>query len=96
VRHEEGRERDHDQVVEKEHPAGQEPERVVERPADKRRRAACLRDRGRPLGVGERDEQEQDADHQQHPGREPEREQREDAEREEDRGRDLPVGDGGQ
>ena len=37
VRHEERRERDHDQVVEEEHPAGEEPERVVERAADEGR-----------------------------------------------------------
>ena len=53
-------ERDHDQVVEEERPAGQEAEHVVVRPPHERRRAAGLRDRRRPLGVRQRDDQEED------------------------------------
>ena len=45
VRHEERRERDHDQVVEEEHPAGHEAGEVVERAADEGRGAARLRQR---------------------------------------------------
>ena len=93
VRDEERRERDHDQVVEEDGPAGEEPELVVERPPDEGRGAARLRDRGGSLGVGERDEEEEHADAEQHPRREAERVERDDAEREEERRRDLAEGD---
>ena len=62
MRHEERRERDHDQVVEEEHPAGEEAGEVVERDADERRGAARLADRRRPLRVRERDDEEEQAD----------------------------------
>src|SRR5581483_1419450 len=55
-----------------------------------------LADRGRPLGVGERDEHEQKADRAEHRRRQAERMQRDDAEREVDRGGDLAVRDGGE
>ena len=93
VREEQRRERDHDQVVEEEHPAGEEAGEVVERDPDERRSAAGLADRRRPLGVRERDDEEEQPDDAEHDGREAERVQRDDAEREVDRRRDLAVGD---
>ena len=42
MRDEERRERDHDQVVEEERPAGDESSRIVERPPDEGGRAAGL------------------------------------------------------
>ena len=94
VREKERRERDHDQVVEEERPAGEEAREVVQRAPDEGRRAARLRQGGGALGVGERDDQEEDADRQQHERREPERTRGDDAEREVDRRGDLAVGDG--
>ena len=94
VRQEQRRDRNHDQVVEEERPAGEKAEQVVESPANECRGAAGLRDRGRPLRVGERDDQEDDPRHQQHERGEPERVAGNDAEREVDRGGDLAVGDG--
>ena len=73
VRQEQSRERNHDQVIQEQRPAGEEAEQVVERPADERRRAAGLGDRRRPFGVGERDDQKDDPRDQQHERREPER-----------------------
>ena len=96
VRREERREGDHDRVVEEQHPARQEPDRIVERAAGEHRRAARLGDRRRPLGVRERDEHEQRPDAEQHPGRQAEREERNDPEREVDRRAHLAVGDRGE
>ena len=93
VRHEERGERDHDHVVEEEHPAGEEAELVVERTPHECGRPTGLRQRSRSLGVRERDEQEEQADEQQHPGGEPERLERDDPEREEDGRRDLAERD---
>ena len=93
VRQEERRERDHDQVVEEEHPAGEEAEQVVERTPDEGRRAARLGDRCRPLRVREGDEQEEDAGAEQDDGSQAERVGRDDSEREVERGRDLAVRD---
>ena len=62
VRHEQARQRDHDHVVEKERPPGQEAELVVERAAHEGRRASGLGERGGPLRVGERDHEEERAD----------------------------------
>ena len=93
VRNEQGCQRDHDRVVEEQHPAGQEADRVVERAAGEHRRAPGLGEHGRALGVGERDDHEQRPGREQHPGREAEREHRHDPEREVDRGADLAVGD---
>ena len=93
VRQEERRERDHDQVVEEERPAGQEAGEVVEGATDEGGGAAGLRDRGRALGVRERDDQEERADDREHLGRQAERVQGDDPEREVDRGGDLAVGD---
>ena len=96
VRDEERGERDHDRVVEEQHPARQEAGRVVEGAAGEHRRAAGLGQRGRALGVRERDEEEEQADGEQHPRRQPERVERDDPEREVDRGADLAVGDRGE
>jgi hypothetical protein len=85
VRQEERGQRDHDQVVEEESPARQEPRNVVERAADEGRGAARLRQHRRALGVREGHEQEEAADEEQHERREPERVRREHAEREVDR-----------
>ncbi len=93
VRDEEPRQSHHDQVVEEERPTGDEPERIVERAADEGCRAAGLGNRGRALRVREGHEQEQEADHEQHPRREPQGEEGDDAESEVERGGDLPVGD---
>jgi hypothetical protein len=95
VREEEGRERDHDQVVEKERPAGDEPGEVVEGDADEGRRAAGLPDHRRPLRVRQGHDEKEDADHGENRRRQPERVQGDDAEREVDRGRHLAVRDGG-
>ena len=93
VRHEEAGQRDDDQVVEEERPAGDEPRRVVERAPHEGRGAAGLRQRRGSLRVRERDEEEERPDAEQHPGRGAERVERDDAEREVDRRPDLAVGD---
>jgi len=96
MRDEEPREGDHDHVVEEDRPAGQEAELVVERAPDEGRGASGLREGGRSLRVRERDDKEEHADSEQHPGGESERLERDDAECEEERGGDLPVRDRGQ
>ena len=96
VRDEERCERDHDQVVEEDRPAGEEAQLVVERPPDERRGPTGLRKRRGSLGVRESDDQEQSAHPEQDPGREAERLERDDTEREEERGRDLSESDRGQ
>jgi hypothetical protein len=93
MRKEERGKRADDQVVEEEHPAGDEPGEVVERAPDEGRGAAGLAELGGPLGVRERDDEEEDAGPEQDPGREAERVRCDDPEREVDRGGDLPVGD---
>jgi hypothetical protein len=62
VRHEERGERDHDQVVEEQRPAGEEADEVVEGTAHERGGTARLRDRGRALRVREGDHDEERAD----------------------------------
>ncbi len=94
VRDEERRERDHDQVVEEEHPPREEAHEIVEGDAHERRRTSGLADRRRSLGVGERDDEEEQADDPEDDGREAKRVQRDHAEREVDRGGDLAVRDG--
>ena len=96
VRQEQRRERDHDQVVEEQHPAGREAGEVVERDARERGGAAGLGDRRRSLRVRERDEQEEDAGEEQDGRGEPERLLGDDPEREVDRRGDLAVGDRGE
>ena len=93
VRDEQRRERDHDQVVEEEDPAGDETPEVVEGDPDEGCRASGLADRRGPLGVRERDDEEQEPGREQDRGREAEGVQRDDPEREVDRRRDLAVGD---
>ena len=94
VRQEQRGERDHDQVVEEERPPRQEPGEIVQRAPDERRGAARLRQSSRALGVGERHDQEENADDREHDRREPKRVRREHAQREVDRRGDLAVGDG--
>ena len=93
VRQEEHGERDDDEVVEEQHPAGAEAGEVVERLAHERGRAARLRDGGDALGVRQGDDEEEQPRQQQHLGRQPERVAGDDAEREVDRRRDLAVRD---
>ena len=61
VRQEQRRERDHDQVVEKQRPARDEADEVVERTSREGLRPTGLRNRGGPFRVRERDEREDDA-----------------------------------
>ena len=61
VGHEQGRQGDDDQVVEEEHPARDEAPEVVERDADERRSASGLANCRCALGVGQRDDQEEQA-----------------------------------
>src|SRR5205814_1714440 len=89
VREEERRERDHDQVVEEERPAGDEPSQVVEGDADEGRGAAGFPDRGRPLRIRQGHDQEEHADNAEDHGRETERVQSDDAEREEEHAEDV-------
>ena len=93
VRQEERRQGDHDHVVEEERPPGHETGEVVRRATHERRRATRLGQRGRPLRVGQRDDQEQEPDEEQHERREAERVRCEHAEREVDRRSDLAIGD---
>ena len=96
VRDEECGQRDHDQVVEEEHPAREEAGEVVEGDADERRSPTGLADRRGALRIRERDDQEEEPDDAEHERREPERVQRDDAEREVERRRDLAVGNRGE
>ena len=93
MRQKERRERDHDQVVEEERPAGEEAGEVVERPANEGRGAARLRDRRGALCVRERNDQEEGAHEREHLGGEPQRVQGDDPEGDVDRGGDLAVRD---
>jgi hypothetical protein len=93
VRQEQRRERDHDQVVEEESPAGHEAREVVERPPHERRRTAGLGQCCSAFRVRQRDDQEEHAGGEQDDRREAERMRREHAEREVDRRCDLAVGD---
>ena len=93
VRQEQRRECDHDQVVEEESPAGDEAPEVVEGNPDEGRSAPGLADRRGSLRIRERDDQEEQTGREQDRRREPEGVQRDDPEREVDRGGDLPVRD---
>ena len=93
MRQEEHGERDDDEVVEEQHPAGAEAGEVVERLAHERGRAARLRDRGDALGVRQGDDDEEQPRQQQHLWRQSERVAGDDAEREVDRRGDLAVRD---
>jgi hypothetical protein len=93
VREEERRERDHDQVVEEERPAGDESREVVEGDPHERRGASGLADRRRPFCVRQCHDEEKQARDGENRGRQPERVQRDDPEREIERRRDLAVGD---
>jgi hypothetical protein len=94
VRQEERRECDHDQVVQKERPAREEPGEIVRSAANEGRGTAGLRQGGGALGIGERDDEEEQSDTEQDERCETERVDGDDAECEVDRGRDLAVGHG--
>ena len=88
-----GRERHDDEEVEEEHPARHEPGEIVEGAAHERRRSSGLGQRGRPLGVGERDEHEHRPRDEEHERSEAERGTGDDPERDVQRRRDLAVRD---
>ena len=96
MRQEERREGDHDQVVEEERPAGEEPGEIVRGPTDEGRRPARLGQSRGSFRVREGDDQEEQADAEQDQRRETERMCCDDPEREVDRRGDLPVRDGEQ
>ena len=96
VRHEQRGERGHDQVVEEQYPARRKAGRVVERPPHEQRGAAGLGHRRRSLRVRDRHEQEDDTCREQDERCEPERIQRDDAEREVQGRADLAVRDRGE
>ena len=93
MRHEQCRERDHDQVVEEERPAGHEPGEVVVRDAYECRGAAGLADGRGALRVRQCDDEEEPADDEKDERRQAERVERDDPEREIDRRGDLAVRD---
>ena len=84
VRQEQRRERGHDQVVEEERPARDEPGEVVERAADERRGAARLPQLRRAFGVRQRDDEEEQAGEEEDERRQAERVAGDDPEREVD------------
>ncbi len=94
VRHEERRERHHDEEVEEQHPAGGEPEHVRERAPHEGCGSTGFGNRRGSLGVGQRDEDEDRARQEEDERRESERRRRDDPERDVERRRDLPVRDG--
>ncbi len=92
VRHEEGRDRNRDDVGEHLAPSRDEAEQLVECVTREARGATGLRVHHRRLGVGGGGEDEDDAgDHERDRGQ-PERIERHDAERVVDRRADVPVG----
>ena len=93
VRDEEQREGDHDGEVEHHRPADDEAGQVAERVSCDRSGPARLVDRAHALLVGGGREPEEQAGPEQHERRQPERPQRDDAEREVERARDLAVDD---
>ena len=93
VRHEERRERHHDQEVEEQHPTGREPEDVRERAPDEGCGPTRFGNRRRSLGVRQRHEDEDRARQEEDERRESERRRRDDPERDVERRRDLPVRD---
>ena len=92
VRHEERRDRDREDVVEAQRPAGEERDDVVEGVARERGGAAGFREHRGALGVGFGREHEQPAGEQEHQRREPERVRGDEPERVVDRGADVAVG----
>ena len=93
VRDEQQRQRDHDGEVEHHRPADDEPGEVAERVPRDGSRAAWLVDRAHALLVRGGRESEEQPGAEQHERRQPERPQRDDAEREVERARDLAVDD---
>ncbi len=96
VGHEEGRDRDRDDVGEHLAPRGEEGPELVEGPAGERRGAAGLREHGRGLGVGGGGGGEDQSRDQEHHRRHAEGVDRHQAERVVDRAADVPVGRGEQ
>ena len=91
VGHEERADRDRDDVVERQRPAGEERRHLVERVPGERRGAARLREHRGSLGVGLRGEREQAAREDENERRQPERVRRHKAERVVDRRADVAV-----
>ena len=92
VRHEERADRDRDDVVERQRPAGEERRDLVECLSRKGRRAACLGEHRRALGVRLRRQRKQTPGEDEHDRREPECVRRDQPERVIDRRADVPVG----
>ena len=92
VRHEEGRDRDREDVVEAERPPGDERHELVERVPREARGAARLGEHRRSLGVRLGGEREQPPREHEHDRREPERVGRHQAERVVDRRTHVAVG----
>ena len=93
VRRGERAQRDEDQVVEADRPAGDEADELVERVAGDHRRAAALLVQRRALDVGRHDHREQHAAGQEDGPREPERALGDQPGREVDRGGDEALDD---
>jgi hypothetical protein len=91
VRHEEGRDRDREDVVEAQRPAGDERDELVERVSRERGGASGLRNHRGALGVGLRGEREQAARDHEDDRRQSERVGGDDPERVVDRRPDVPV-----
>ena len=96
VRHEEGADRDGDDVVERQRPAGEERGHLVEGVAGEGRGAAGLGEHGRALGIGLRGQREQAAGEDEHQRRQAQCVRGDEAERVVDRGPDVAVGRGEQ
>ena len=96
VRHRDRRQRDDDDVVDQDRPAGDEADQLVERVARERRRSAPLEEHRAALEVAERGEHEQQARGQEDQRRQPEPALGDHADREVEREADRRVGDGEQ
>ena len=96
VRHRDGRQRDDDDVVDQDRPAGDEADQLVERVARERRGSAPLSEHRAALEVAERGEHEQEARGQEDQRRQPEPVLGDHADREVEREADRCVGDGEQ
>ena len=96
VRHEERRDGDREDVVQRQRPAGEERDDVIEGMAGERGRPARFGEHRRALGIGFRGQREQAAGEDEHQRRQPERMGGDEAERVVDRGADVAVGGGEQ
>jgi hypothetical protein len=93
VRHRDRRQGDHDHVVDQDRPACDEADELVERVPGEAGRAAALAEHRLALDVGERVEQEDDADPEEDQRRQAEPAVGDQAEREVEREADRRVGD---